>query len=198
MQFDELVTALDAISGKWLEANQATDFRAWTLSLDDSHENLMRMGTDVADSCQKVDGDPRLNQGLAGSALDGKMRIAIIQDGSGKIIGRAILRLMKDEQGNACLLMDTIYPHSLNPLLALKLRNFAISQVEPLGMDLVRPPDRETSEEHKPGFTYAQLRSGDLKFPVYSDAAEGIQTDEFFLQSHVRMYRHAGGMPVIQ
>ncbi len=99
--------------------------------------DLFMCGTDIADSCQKVDGDPSLNKCLMAYLLDGKHRLLAIKDQSGKIVGRSIIRLLWDEkQQEPILMQERIYPKELSSEQKEVLNNFAKNRAQRLGLRL--------------------------------------------------------------
>jgi len=67
------------------------------IECSDSWEDLLVCGTDVPGSCQRVDGEQRLNKCLLAYIMDGKNRLLCVKDDQEKIVGRAILRLLFKE-----------------------------------------------------------------------------------------------------
>ncbi len=99
--------------------------------------DLFMCGTDIAGSCQKVDGDSSLNKCLMAYLLDGKHRLLAIKDPSGKIVGRSIIRLLWDEkQQEPILMQERIYPKKLSSEQKEALDNFAKSRAQALGLRL--------------------------------------------------------------
>lgn len=77
----------------------------------DNFEDLFLCGTEVADSCQRIDGNPVFNRCLLAYILDGKNRLIAVKDKTGKIVARAILRLLLDDSTSMpALFMERIYP----------------------------------------------------------------------------------------
>jgi hypothetical protein len=169
-----------------MEADMAGDDRDYdpaTLSFafTDDHQQFMRMGSDVEGSCQGVDGNPKLNQGLIGTILDARSRLCLIEDKNGVIVGRAILRLMSIEgQDRNCLLMEPIYPPLLSAELSAALTNWATQCATDLGLDMVTLVDND--DDSLPDCTDT-LASGPIRYGLYSDAASGIQNRQFTVDS---------------
>ena len=102
----ELVKSQSTSSDETLEVIENDDFF-----------DLMACGTEVAGSCQHVDGDPALNKCLPAYVVDGKNRIVAIRDKETKVIkARAILRLLIDQTTKQpVLFMEEIYPAIVKP-----------------------------------------------------------------------------------
>jgi hypothetical protein len=84
--------------------------RNWTIEDTDFWEDMLLMGTEVDNSCQDILGDADYNKCLLSYILDGKSRIMIARDPSGKIIGRAVLRILWDEiQKKQVLFVERLY-----------------------------------------------------------------------------------------
>jgi len=82
----------------------------FTIEDTDAWEDLVLMGTEVDGSCQSIRDNPTLNQCLLAAFLDGKVRLMVAREkGTGKIIGRVILRVLQDDNGKPVLFVDTLY-----------------------------------------------------------------------------------------
>jgi hypothetical protein len=76
-----------------LDPSQSSS-NTWKIEDTDAWEDFLMMGTEVDGSCQHIQRNPSLNKCVLGYALDGKARLMIARDSSGKIIGRAVLRML--------------------------------------------------------------------------------------------------------
>jgi hypothetical protein len=142
-------------------------------------EQLLRMGTDVEGSCQRIDGDPEKNRGLIGTVMDGKSRLCLIVGKSGAIKARALLRLMwNEDEEEHCLFMEPIYPPLLNDSVKGRLTEFAKTIAVDLGLEMVSIVEGKDALECED-----TLRSGPIHAPLYSDGAHGIQSAEFSIDS---------------
>ncbi|NDD59627.1 MAG: hypothetical protein EBZ47_10405, partial [Chlamydiae bacterium] len=72
-------------------------------------EDLLLCGTEVDGSCQRVDADANYNRCLMGYVLDGKIRLIAVKDDKGKIISRAIIKLLLTEDNKPALFFEEIY-----------------------------------------------------------------------------------------
>jgi hypothetical protein len=75
----------------------------------DEPNHILLCGSDVADSCQRVDGDPKLNKGLLGYLMNGQTRLLAVVDKKGRIVARCMIRLLFDDQGNPALFQENLY-----------------------------------------------------------------------------------------
>ena len=153
----------------------------------DDHQAWIRMGSDVRGSCQRVSGDASLNCGLIGATLDGKQKLCTVADKDGFILRRAILRLMwpissESSIGEPYLLMEKIYPPKLLPTENQELIDFAIEQASRIGLTLVISGDIKPHPSTTLRSCDLTLDSGQLKYPVYSDAKTGLQNEHFQLR----------------
>lgn len=82
---------------------------ALNVVLSDHYVDLLLCGTEVAGSCQRVDGDVSQNRGLLAYLVDGKNKILVIKDQRGRIHARALLRLLWQNDRPA-LFFERIYP----------------------------------------------------------------------------------------
>lgn len=173
----------------------------WRMLFTDDYQQILRMGTDVPGSCQRIDGKPEKSRGLVGTLLDGRSKLCLIQDGSGQIVGRLVLRLMWNEVENkACLLTEPIYPDTLSTQLREKLTGFALRQARELGLDLItyaKPIKGWVSDfvtDPADAFTHT-LSSGKFEYPPYADSVGGVADADFRLMPHAdmtmtRVYAH--------
>lgn len=161
----------------------------WKLAFTDDHQDLMRMGSDVRGSCQRVDGEPYLNRGLVGNVMDGKQKICVLKNEEGKIVGRAILRMMSTsnpETGiiSPCMMMEKIYPDLLHADEEKAIFDLAIAQAKRLGLPMaissdITPPATLLTEPAS-----QTLYSGAIAYPVYCDALSGMQEADFHIQAN--------------
>jgi hypothetical protein len=134
--------------------------------------DLFRMGTEVAGSCQRVDGDPELNKGLLSYVMNPANRIFAIKDkATGVIIARCLARLMKDDSGNPALFIEESYPagtHFNEELMSLAKR-----QAERLNLPLYKVGE---------GIKLTSF-VGALNLNEYADSAGGIQREAFTINA---------------
>ncbi len=97
--------------------------------------DLLQSGTDVANSCLRLDGDPNSTKGLLGSLMDGKNRLLAIKDKKGKIVARCMLRLLWDGE-QPVLYRETFYPNSATQQQKDLLNKLAIKIAENLEVTL--------------------------------------------------------------
>jgi hypothetical protein len=82
----------------------------WIIEDTDAWEDFLLMGTEVDGSCQHIEADPALNGSVLVAALDGKIRLMIARNPSGKIVGRAVYRILWDqEKRQPVLFVETLY-----------------------------------------------------------------------------------------
>ena len=106
--------------------------------ITDEWQDLFLCGTEVLGSCQSIDGDTRLNKGLLGYCLDGKIQMVAVKDKeSGKIRSRALLKLLIPlGGGKPALFLERIYPDPCPYEQVKGLNYFAIQRASELGLDL--------------------------------------------------------------
>ncbi|MBP9840952.1 MAG: hypothetical protein KBC64_00835 [Simkaniaceae bacterium] len=81
-----------------------------SMQITDDFQEILLSGTEVRDSCQRVDGDPYFNRGLLGALGDGKTKMVVIHHPETyKIENRALIRLLVNEEGVPVLFMETAY-----------------------------------------------------------------------------------------
>lgn len=136
----------------------------------DHYWDLMMCGTDVVGSCQRVDGDVSFNIGLLAYLMDGKNRLLAIKNKEGKIIARAILRVLINTTTNQpALMMEKIY--SNDSRLEPTLINFAKERAHSLELDLFTDGDESISLVSK---------AGNLAPQEYVDSVGGLQQNGVF------------------
>ncbi len=82
----------------------------FTIEDTDAWEDLLLMGTEVHDSCQSIHRNPSTNRCLLASSLDGKIRLMVAREtGTGKLLGRVVLRIMQDVNKKPVLFIETLY-----------------------------------------------------------------------------------------
>jgi hypothetical protein len=102
--------------------------------------DLLLAGSEVIGSCQSVEGDPTLSKGLLGYLLDGKNRLIEVKsknDPEGKILGRALLKLLWDGE-KPVLFLERIYLNQhVAPAYKEAIISMASRKAQTLGLDLV-------------------------------------------------------------
>jgi ankyrin repeat protein len=71
---------------------------AYTVCDTDDPQDIILMGQEIQASCQRLNGDARLNCGLLGPLLDGKYRIIAVKDTEGRLVARCLLKLLWDKE----------------------------------------------------------------------------------------------------
>jgi hypothetical protein len=105
----------------------------------DNFWDLFLCGTEVAGSCQRVNGEPALNKCLMSYLIDGKNRLLAVKDDQGKIVARSIIRLLWDEkQRTPVLMMERFYPDMIAPQFQTALDQFANDRAQRLGLRLFK------------------------------------------------------------
>jgi hypothetical protein len=146
--------------------------KGWQIVLTDHYWDLFMAGTDVAGSCQRVDGDPGLNQCLLAYVQDRKIKMIAIKDDKGRIIARRMMRLLWDEQGNTpVLFLEECYPPCSRSEQLQAMERFAIHIAEDLGVPLVVADSTENSARYP-----HSLGSLSGVWPEYVDAIHQLAT----------------------
>lgn len=102
-------------------------------TLSRSWQDLFLCGTEVSDSCLRIDGEPKHNKCLLTYSLDGKNAIIVIKNIEGKIIARAILKLLWDEEEKKpALFLEGVYPLGCSFERTKAIKQVAISCAERL------------------------------------------------------------------
>jgi len=129
-------------------------------------EDLFLCGTEVAGSCQRIDGNVNLNKCLLAYCLDGKISMIAIKNKEGKIVARAILKLLWDDQtGKPALFLERCYPDACSSSRKEGIKEMAIAFAKELDCSLFTE-----------GTTDVALTSFGSSCPYeYEDGAHGVQ-----------------------
>lgn len=80
------------------------------VSVTDDYWDLLLIGSDVKDSCQRVDGYPNLNKCLLSYVMDGKnIALVVRRPGSKSIVARRMLRIELDQNDQPVLYLERLY-----------------------------------------------------------------------------------------
>lgn len=146
-----------------------------TVEESDSWIDLLLLGTEVINSCQSIIGDAEFNKALLGYLLDGKIKPMIVRNKEGKIVARAVMRILKDEKGNDVLFLERSYFRVNNPILRELLQKGATEKAARMGIPIVvSERDYPNSVKNK-AYPYP-LNSSFSTSPEYVDALGGIKT----------------------
>jgi hypothetical protein len=135
------------------------------IDTDDPHI-ILRAGSDVAGSCQRLDGDAQLNKGLHGYLLHGQTRMgAIVEKQSGRIIARDMTRLLR--AGDQVVLFEEPVYGDQRYRETLRARN--IAKAKSLGVPLLTYAPRGNGN-----FPSAVTAEGGIAAFEYCDAMRGV------------------------
>ncbi len=167
---------------KGLEAAPAE--KSLTVVDTDDWQDLFLSGTEVSNSCQRVDGDPYLNKCLLAYVMDGKNRMLAVKDASGKIVARSIFRLLLDKETNEPLLFqDRIYPYPCSNEHVLALNQHVEDRAKELGCPLITV---NSDRKNLIDYSGTAVSLGSCCPYEYEDAAEGIMEDGKFEISRLK------------
>lgn len=144
----------------------------------DYWEDFLLMGTEVSNSCLRIDGDPKFNKCLLAYILDGKNKVIIVRDAEGKIAARSVLRILwSQRQQSPVLFMERVYTNSGEPALQGLIRMGCELKAKQMRLPLVACP-----QEFPGALPYKGVLSalgGPAPFE-YVDALHGIQENGQF------------------
>lgn len=151
--------------------NQVHEQTVLVIDTDD-WQDLFLCGTEVAGSCQRIDGDPVRNQCLLAYLIDGKNRMLAVKDPvSGKILARALFRMLWDPiREQPVLFRDRIYPTPCLPAYEKALDDLAKKRAKELALPL-----------YVQGTSMTSIQSLGSQAPFeYEDAAGGLRIAGIF------------------
>lgn len=155
------------LSGLIKQDEVVTSYNRFTIEDTDNYLDLFFAGQEVANSCQRLDGDPNLNKCLLGYVADGKNRLLAIKDIEGKIVARQIFRILWDGE-KPVLLTEPIYPDLVKPAYSKALELFAKQRAKELGLTLLAV----TEDSSLPAYGKAVHSLGSPAPYEYSDTAD--------------------------
>ncbi len=80
-------------------STQLPDSKVVTIRITDDPVKILLCGSFMQDSCQRVDGFPKYNQGLDGYLLGGHIKLVVIEDESGKPLARCAFKAASKRGG---------------------------------------------------------------------------------------------------
>jgi hypothetical protein len=161
-----------------LDPSKASEAKWIKIETTDAWEDLLLMGSEVTNSCQRIDGDPDLNKCLLAYILDGKNKLMIVRDVEGKIAARSVLRILWDSQHKKpVLFMERIYHRTANSALSDLILRGCVEKAKEMGLPLVASP-KEAPEKASYSESLCAL-GGPAPFE-YVDALSGIQKNGEF------------------
>jgi hypothetical protein len=151
--------------------------RKGSLAIDtDDPYHLLLCGTEVAGSCQRIDGKQHTNKGLLGYLMNGQTRLLAVVDEKGSIVARSLLRLLWD--GNKPVLF--LERHYGSSEYRETIEKLAKEKAKKMGLTL-------TSLTGK-GAAYKSLQSlGGLAPFEYCDGSTGVQAKSLFKIENSRL-----------
>ena len=128
----------------------------YTVENTNDYWDLFLCGTEVAGSCQRVDGEPQYNKCLLGYVVDGKCRMIAVKE-NGRIAARSIIKLLWDDvKKEPVLLAERVYANE--DRLAPIVEEAAKAEATRLGVELVTPETAKGrtfwSYPNRSGFEY--------------------------------------------
>ena len=137
--------------------------------------------------CQSIDGSPATNKSALAYVIDGKNAAIVIKGDDGRIIARAVLRLLLDTTTKKpVLFIERHYMKIDDPRYSIALNNYAISYAKELSLPLLTTealPMTDGHKEHGPIFSVGSNAPYE-----YSDASGGQNTGEFVIPKSYVMF----------
>lgn len=121
-----------------------------------------------------------LNPGLLSYLSDPSVKIIKAYDQDGKIIARAVLRLLADKDGNPQLFIERVYSSIFNPQIHKVFVTFAKQKANSLGVDMYSNSLMGNIDEEAKANTKNLYSNGSRSLYIYSDAASGLCLEGLF------------------
>lgn len=148
----------------------------WSVKDSDFWEDLLLLGTEVLNSCQKIDGNVDLNKCLLAYILDGKIKPMLVVDADGTILARSVMRVKWDEQlEQPVLFMERLYTRNADPALEKLVLEGCIRKAKEMGLTLVASEADYQQFKDNPVYENALSSLGGPAPAEYVDALGGIQ-----------------------
>lgn len=147
-----------------------TSLKGFTIEDSDDWQDILLSGTEVQGSCQSLDGDPLLMQGIEGALLRGEIRLILIRHPSGEIVGRRLIRLLSGEKsGSEILYKERLYKD-------LRLTSEMEEAIDHFFVHRAKSMKRDVVTEGRSGTNYPEgVKSLESNVPIYVDGgAQGI------------------------
>lgn len=147
-------------------------------------QDLFLCGTEVAGSCQRIDGSVANNRCLLAYLLDAKNRLLALKDPvTGVIMARAIFRLLIDSNDQLALFQEWIYPERCPAAYTQALDALAERRARELGLLLYRDctsAKRGAVLSGESAHPEALFSLGSPAPWEYADAAQGVSEGGIF------------------
>lgn len=141
--------------------------------------DLLAQGTELQRSCQKVTKSPHLCCGLAKRLISGDIRLLVVKDPQGKMIGRTVLRLMVNENKEPVVFVEQFYVNDNNAEVREAMNKAVEKEAKRWNIPVyAKAPEKE-------GDKITTLSNG---YPEYIDGLKGIQTNTCSLTEVERLY----------
>ncbi len=165
---ENLTQAIRALTRN--RSKETTNYDVWKIVDTDNYWSMFMAGTDIEGSCQRVDGDPKLNKCLMGYVMNGDYRMLAIENTQGITVARCIIHLLWDEDRKlASLFMEEAYPFYINYIQEQALIQLAINRAKHLGLNLVSITGEDADSLDYYGNTLLRIKGGVAPW-IYSDA----------------------------
>ena len=121
---------------KWVKV--CDEYKEDMARITDDPVDLFLIGTEIDNSCQRIDGSIAYNKCLLGYVMDGKNK-AVVVSCNNRIVARSIIRLLIDEYDDE-IVMFMERPYKVNGILKkelIKLKKRCIEYAKEIGISLL-------------------------------------------------------------
>lgn len=151
----------------------------WTVKDSDDIDDLLLSGTEVTNSCQSIRGRPDLNKCLLATICDGKIKVMVVKDLSGRILARSTMRVLQNQRTREpVLFIDRIYTSINDQNLFKAILEGSIAKAKQMGLPLVTNMDGD----NRIRFEDALESFKGIAPDEYVDAAGGIKRDGYIIE----------------
>lgn len=166
-----------------LFGDQRASVQKLELRDDFDFETHLCIGEKPVPSCQHYDSSYEFNKGLLALQTDPAVRVIRMEDERGEMVGRCILRLLSDKEGNPHLMMERVYSTNPHPGVEAAFIRMAYDRAKDMGVTFFLGEGK--SYEHpmvhvEKNSSMPLYSTGSRNRYIYSDAGGGLASGGVF------------------
>lgn len=163
-------------------------YQGWKLADTDDPSHLILMGRETG-GCLSIDTGFNKHAAVA-NLIDGKTRVLVVLDENNKIVARAILRLLLDENDKPILLLEPKYTLQYDEKLEKVIEKYAMKRAKKLNLRLVKQYFPSYKEPDVPPTSYPKFKEeiyskGSNAPYEYTDSGIGMTYGVYSIKAHL-------------